>query len=187
MLSQINGVVVIQRLAEILAGRAAYLVMSSALVLCIYFYFYSQPSPLEEKKTYFENCQVQQIIDGDSVVVDCQGRNLHLRLVHIDAPEMPQNPWGEQSKQALHNYLLKPFNVRLSGQDIYNRYLATLISQGAEVNLALVEQGNARVYSRYQPPARYRKAMKAAKSQQLGIWQKSGLQQNPQRWRRLSQ
>lgn len=168
-------------------GKMTYIGISSLITIAIFLFSESMFSTLNNDFAAFTNCRVLRVIDGDSVKVDCQGQEFHLRLQHIDAPEIPQIPWGDSARHALSRLLQQPVNVALHGKDIYGRYLATLTRQEFDINLALVQQGQARVYSRYQPPNKYKQAMQVAKSKRLGIWQKSGLQQNPQRWRRLSQ
>lgn len=177
----------LQRLTAILTGKPAYLIISSGIVGMIYFYSDKTTSSLDASIMTFRDCQILKVIDGDSLNVSCKGRHLHLRLQYIDAPEIPQMPWGDEAKIALQQYLVKPVEVAIQGQDIYQRHLAVLKQEKTNINLALVAQGYARVYHRYQPPEDYKQAMKAAKSQRLGIWRTQGLQQNPQRWRRLSQ
>lgn len=176
-----------QGLVKILMGKMAYIGISSLIVIVIFLSTEQRFSTLNDDRSSFSDCRVLHVIDGDSIKVNCQGRALNLRLQHIDAPEISQSPWGRRAEHALTKLLEQHVDVSLHGKDIYGRYLAALTQQGLDINLALVQQGYARVYSRYQPPESYKKAMQAAKSQGLGIWQKAGLQQNPQRWRRLSQ
>lgn len=177
-----------------LLSRSAYLLFSSLLVAGIT-WWRSTPQRPALPAPDDGVCEVLQIIDGDSLTVNCQGQKGHngqtheLRLMHIDAPELTQPRWGDKAKQALQALAVSQVTVHFHGKDIYQRDLAVIFppTQGAEaINLTLVKQGVARVYSRYQPPAEYLTAMKTAKRHGVGIWQYSGLHQDPQRFRRLA-
>ncbi len=178
-----------------LASYTTYVVVCSLIVISIFLY---------QKKTHHTtqpilitqdlySCKVYRVIDGDSILSYCNDlsdKKLSVRLLHIDAPELTQIPWGVQSKVALKN-LLKQYNnkveILFSGKDVYNRYLGELfIGNKLSVNRIMVQQGQATVYPRYYPPKNYLSAMRKAKKQRLGIWQTDGLQQNPQRYRRLA-
>lgn len=134
-------------------------------------------------------CRVKRVIDGDSLLTICAQQTHRLRLMHIDAPEVKQL-WGEKATSVLRELAGQQVIVEFHGQDIYQRDLAVIYPSNMEaeaiaINLTLVKQGMARVYSRYQPPDNYRVAMKTAKANKLGIWQQQGLHQDPMRYRRL--
>ncbi len=128
-----------------------------------------------------------KVVDGDSINVRCFGEKHRLRLMHIDAPEMKQKPWGDRARRVLKS-LIKDDEifVEFHKQDIYHRDLAVIYADKEDaLNLQLVKRGFARVYRRYKPPSQYVAAMKQAKKQRVGIWQKTGLHQDPMRFRRL--
>ncbi len=179
------------KLATFFFGKAAYL-LDSVLIVLIISYFSASP-PLENHTSVAKErliCQTVRVIDGDSVKAICPpySKPLSLRLENIDAPESKQLPWGEAAKVALADLLGQEFIAVLNGRDIYNRHLATLYTMDKQsVALALLQAGHVRVYRRYHPPGKYLQAMQTAKRKKRGIWQQSGLQQDPQRWRRLMQ
>lgn len=178
------------RLITYLCSRSAYLLFSSMAVLVIA--LLSAKPPIAKPLTKINDavCQVSRIIDGDSLTVTCEKQQYQLRLMHIDAPELAQKPWGKQAKQALASLTPATVSISFYGQDVYDRHLAIIYPahklDGESINLLMVKQGFGRVYQRYKPPAVYVTAMKVAKQQGNGIWQQAGLQQNPQRFRRLA-
>ncbi len=176
-----------------LFSYTTYLLVSFLIVISIFLYkkdsqlTYSAPNI---GLSY--DCFVNRVIDGDSVVANCDAlskQNLSIRLLHIDTPELSQYPWGDNSRLFLNDLLRKndrKITVVFNGRDIYNRYLAEIFIGNKSINLILAEKGLARVYENYNPPVQYVQAMAKAKQQKLGIWQERGLQQDPQRYRRLS-
>ncbi len=180
-----------------LVSYTAYVVVSSLVVIGIFLYQQNKYSnaditaPIDKQQVY--QCHITQIIDGDSVLTVCptlSQQSLSVRLLYIDAPELSQSPWGEQSKQALQTILAQHHNqtnIIFSGKDIYHRYLAELfVGKNESVNQKMVALGRATVYLRYQPPTNYISTVQLAKQQKIGIWKEKGLQQNPQRYRRLT-
>lgn len=171
-----------------------YVFVATMLVLLISIYRQANDKHFDAvtPSAHYYHCRIQSVIDGDSVTAVCPALTnilLSVRLLDIDAPEIKQHPWGQQSRKALQTLLSQtPISIQFDGTDSYSRHLGRLRSaKTADVNLALVSQGMAVVYSRYQPPPAYLKAMEVAKEQHKGIWQSQGLQQNPQRYRRLMQ
>lgn len=132
------------------------------------------------------DCKLIAIIDGDSIEADCQQQLVSIRILGIDAPELGQTPWGQRSKDYLASLLPTSLQLKISGKDRYQRYLANILVDGRDIAIDLLDGGYAVVYNQYKPPAHYRQAMHSAKRQQLGIWSTEGLQQNPQLYRRLA-
>ncbi len=146
----------------------------------------SQTNNFQQKT--LTNCQVDSVIDGDSLLANCNGRVYSVRLESIDAPELSQGLWGKQSKTNLQKIIKsQQVTLKISGIDRYQRYLATVFVKNVDIGLQQVKAGHAVVYRRYQPPVDYLSAMKSAKKSSQGVWSKEGLQQNPQHYRRLAQ
>lgn len=137
------------------------------------------PGPPREAK-------VTRVIDGDTAVLEGGPR---VRFLGIDAPEMerdgrPADFLAHQSKDYVVE-LIQGKTVRLEYDreryDRYGRLLAYLyLPDGAMVNLAVVRQGLARVYSQA-PNVRHREALNAAQQEAIaagrGLWQKPLAQQ----------
>ncbi len=108
-----------------LGGALACLVATLAL---------AQPRPV----------QVLRVIDGDSLIIAGKGgAGVDVRLQGIDAPEACQ-AWGREARAALEERL-RGSSVTWStrGQDAHGRQLATLWTDGDELNAWLVVEGHA--------------------------------------------
>ncbi len=173
-----------------LTSAWSYTLLSSLIVIAIGMLSKQPADPSDARTAAGQSswCKVLKIVDGDSVNVSCYGKKHRLRLMHIDAPEMRQGRWGQSAKQALAELAGRRLWVEFHGRDVYHRDLAVIYADKSQpaLNLRLVELGAARVYRRYRPPAAYVVAMKSAKKAGIGIWRQAGLQQDPQRFRRLA-
>ncbi|WP_254961998.1 thermonuclease family protein [Cyanobium sp. BA5m-10] len=88
--------------------------------------------------------------DGDTIRVRQAGKALTVRLACIDAPETAQSPYGQQARMHLQQRLPIGREVSLSIKttDRYGRSVAEVFS-GVNINLALVEDGQAFAYRHY--------------------------------------
>ena len=154
-------------------------------VFAIPHWFGERESPLPARGTSL-NCKIIAIHDGDTVNVRCPNGRLKVRLYGIDAPELGQQPWGEQSRELLRSLL--PATVRLEVMDIdrYGRVVAQLYNGYQDVGLELVRKGGAVVYSQYNNSRAYEVAQLQAKRDMLGVWSRHGAQQEPWEWRKLN-
>ena len=130
--------------------------------------------------------KVSRVVDGDTAVLEGGAR---VRFLGIDAPELerdgrPAEYLAHQSKDFVAD-LIQGKTVRLEYDreryDRYGRLLAYLfLHDGAMVNLVVVRQGLARVYSQA-PNLRYQEALNAAQQEAMaagrGLWQKPLAQQ----------
>ncbi|MEZ5582455.1 MAG: thermonuclease family protein [Candidatus Competibacteraceae bacterium] len=132
-------------------------------------------------------CTVSKVSDGDTVTTSCPEGKLSVRVYGIDAPEMGQKPWGDESRRRLQE-LLPNDPIRLAVQDIdrYNRVVAQLYAGNRDVGLEMVRQGHAVVYEQYNRFPSYRQAQTEAKREQRGVWAAPGAQQTPWEWRKLN-
>ncbi len=145
-----------------------------ALLLALFTGCGQPPGPPRE-------ADVTRVIDGDTAELAGGAR---VRFLGIDAPEMERD--GRSAEFLAHQSkayvagLIQGKTVRLEYDreryDRYGRLLAYLyLPDGAMVNLAVVRQGLARVYT--QPPnLRYQEALNAAQQEAMaagrGLWQK---------------
>lgn len=89
--------------------------------------------------------------DGDSFwVVNKRGRELHLRLLGMDAPEFKQ-PLGVESSRRRRELLTGlEFKVRVVGKDCYGRKLAKVTIPGkGDLGKILVSEGMAHAMGAY--------------------------------------
>ena len=131
---------------------------------------------------------IVEVIDGDTVVVDLAGHRETVRLLGIDTPETvhPDRPvqcFGPEASARLR-LLLAPGSGVLVTRDVeprdrYGRLLAYLerLSDGLQVNLALVERGYAATLH-IDPNDALRHELAAAESRAraagLGLWAACG-------------
>jgi micrococcal nuclease len=121
--------------------------------------------------------QVVSVGDGDTLRVKQGGKTITVRLGCIDAPESTQAPWGQQSANRLKQ-LLPPgqaVQVREIDRDQYGRTVAELYLGNQSVNLTMVKEGQAVVYTQYlngcsSTKDQYLAAEAIAKAQRLGFW-----------------
>ena len=118
---------------------------------------------------------VLSIGDGDTIRVRQSGRAVTVRLACIDAPETAQSPHGQQARSYLQQRLPVGREVRLEVKttDRYGRSVAEVISD-ININLALVEDGQAFAYRQYLSGCdakEYLDAEYRASRRRYGVWQ----------------
>ncbi|WP_414546583.1 thermonuclease family protein [Nostoc sp. CCY0012] len=124
---------------------------------------------------------VVSVGDGDTLRVrNQQGQSVTIRLGCVDAPEMKQNPWGQQSKARLQELLPvgQSVQVRQIERDRYKRLVAEVFVNNRSVNLTMVQEGQAAVYRQYlkgcnSTQEKYLQAEADAQVQRLGFWNQS--------------
>lgn len=122
--------------------------------------------------------RVVSIGDGDTLRVRRGQQLWTIRLACIDAPEMAQVPYGERSRNYLQTRLRPEQEVTIHplGTDRYGRTVAEVIGE-INLNLALVEDGEAFVYPKYlgQCDAHdYLEAEYRARRHRYGVWRVPG-------------
>ena len=123
-------------------------------------------------------CTVTKVTDGDSLVCSQAGR---VRMLGIDAPELSQKPFGNQSRGALAAMIPVGSRVALEqdvqARDRNGRLLAYVWREGRLVNWEMVRSGWV-VTLTYAPNVQYvdalRIAVKAAEKEELGLWAVNG-------------
>ena len=117
--------------------------------------------------TSLENIRV---VDGDTIRAEAKGKEIKIRLVEIDAPEMNQ-PFGAQSKNFLNRLLYKKDVTLISqGEDRYGRTLGEIYANGESANTLMIKSGFAWVYDRYVKDSSLYKYQDQAKAENLGLW-----------------
>jgi micrococcal nuclease len=136
---------------------------------------------------------VVSVADGDTVTVLIDGKEQKVRLIGMDAPELGQKPWGQKSKQYLEDILRASgwkvgLEYDVERRDKYGRALAYLrTTDGRVINLLMVKGGYAMLFT-MPPNVRYVNELTAAqteaRSNELGMWSRKGLQEKPVDYRR---
>jgi micrococcal nuclease len=153
--------------------RRAVLVLLFLLVSC------ARPAPAAGGVA-----TVDHVVDGDTVVVDLNGREETLRLIGVDTPEtvdpdQPPECFGPEASSHTKSLLPPGTEVRLSrdveARDRYDRLLVYVerAEDGLFVNLDLVAGGWADDYP-FPPNVAHERdfavAASTARRQDLGLW-----------------
>lgn len=114
--------------------------------------------------------KVVAVVDGDTVKILENNKELKIRMLNIDAPEKKQ-PFGSRAKQRLSEKIFnKDVKVEYKGKDKYQRILGTIWIDNKNINLEMVEEGYAWAYRKYLNDISYLKAEDKAKSNKVGLW-----------------
>jgi endonuclease YncB( thermonuclease family) len=127
-------------------------------------------------------CDLDRVIDGDSLRVSCDGEPLEIRLHCIDAPERDQKPWARRSRAHLQSIASPRLEVRALDRDRFGRTIAEVFTVGPErrsLNLEQIRGGQAAVYTRFCDESRFLRAERAARTAGIGIWERAGGHQTP--------
>ncbi|MFM7514247.1 MAG: thermonuclease family protein [Cyanobium sp.] len=122
--------------------------------------------------------KVVSVGDGDTIRVRMSEKPITVRLACIDAPETAQRPYGQNARLYLQQRLPVGSAVQLDEKttDRYGRLVAEVFN-GININLALVEDGQAFVYRQYLSGCdakEYLDAEYRASRRRYGIWQGEG-------------
>jgi len=136
-----------------------------------------------KSQAHYDNCRVLNVYDGDTMTVSCEGEKVKLRLYCIDAPEMGQKPWGKEARDYLRSITGPTVQLKVKDRDRYGRMVATVFSNGVQINREIVRAGKAVVYDRYCNDQNFFSAENEARERGLGIWSQPGDHQRPWAWR----
>ena len=140
----------------------------------------SQEQAQESKKLY----SVSNVVDGDTLAVNIDGKQEVLRLIGINTPETvdPRKPvecfGAEASAKAKEILTGKQVSLEAdktqSERDKYGRLLRYVyLEDGTNFNKSMIEQGYAYEYT-YNTPYKYQADFKAAQQQskdnKMGLW-----------------
>lgn len=127
--------------------------------------------------------KVIRVSDGDTILIQSGSQKIRVRMYGIDAPELKQK-YGEESKKYLEKRIMdKNVDIKVINQDQYGRKVGKVFYKNKDINLEMLETGNAWFYEYHAKHEKdYRKAVKNAKEQKLGLW-KDKNPQNPRNFR----
>ena len=128
-------------------------------------------------------CSVTRIVDGDSFECGDAGR---VRMIGIDAPELNQRPFGNQSRDVLAALIPVGRDIRLEFDvrptDPYGRLLAYVWDGKTLVNEDMVQRGWA-MAERFPPnvrlQSRLNEAQQRARDARSGLWASGGFDCKP--------
>ena len=121
---------------------------------------------------------ISYVVDGDTIALRAKP---HLRLLQIDTPEIGTGEcYSRRAARDLRKLLPTGARVRLEADrrldsvDRYGRLLRYVFHRGVNVNLRLVEQGDATVWfydgARGKYAAKLLAAARRARAEKRGIW-----------------
>jgi len=135
-------------------------------------------------------CRLDKVLDGDSLVLTCDGESVEVRLHCIDAPEREQVPYAKQSRRHLREIAPMDLELREIELDRFGRTVGEVYSTGPErlmLNLEQVARGQAAVFARFCDDPRFFRAEREAREAGIGIWTRPGEQQTPWLFRHRGQ
>ncbi len=136
---------------------------------------------IKEDKLY----RVIDVLDGDTLVANVAGKEVTVRLIGIDTPEVmdPRKPvqcYGPEAsakaKEILSNKEIYIEKEKAKGNyDKYGRVLAyAKFTDGTSYNQYMIENGFAKEYTfnkeKYKYQKEFKDAQKKAKKEKLGLW-----------------
>ena len=116
---------------------------------------------------------VLRVVDGDTIIVELDGKRYSVRYIGIDTPETHHpsdgaDYWGFEASEANKTFVKEGDTVTLqrdlSETDIYGRLLRYIWVDGVLLNAELVRMGMARVLF-YEPDVLYQHEVKQAEAE----------------------
>ncbi|MBR6689644.1 MAG: thermonuclease family protein [Clostridia bacterium] len=127
-------------------------------------------------------CEVVRVVDGDTIVVDFNGKDEKVRLIGVDTPESVH---ADETKNTKEGILVSDYTKsKLTGKkvklefdvqerDKYGRLLAYVYIDGEMYNKHLLEIGYAKIAT-YPPNVKYvedfKEIQKQARENKVGLW-----------------
>ena len=120
--------------------------------------------------------EVVKVYDGDTITVRSKGKDVRVRFACIDAPEMSQKPYGTISRDRLAQLLPvgSEVEVFVKTTDQYGRVIGEVVRDGQNINLQMVKDGQAFVWTKFADQCNKTKLLQAekeAQSSKIGVWQ----------------
>lgn len=110
------------------------------------------------------------VIDGDTIGVLKEGKEIKIRLDGVDCPESGQD-FGSKAKRFTSDLVFqKEVLVKVKELDKYGRTVARVIVDGKDLSLELVKAGLAWHYVQYSSDTVLANAEKAARLAEEGLW-----------------
>ncbi|MGL5277489.1 MAG: thermonuclease family protein [Cetobacterium sp.] len=115
--------------------------------------------------------KVIKVADGDTITVLKDGEKVRVRFYGIDAPEKKQE-YGIKSLDVLKKMIDgKIVEIDVKDKDQYGRVVGEVYYKGKNINLYMLETGNAWWYKQYSKGnLEFAAAEEKAKLEGLGLW-----------------
>lgn len=113
---------------------------------------------------------VVDVTDGDTLLVERNGREVKVRLAEVDAPETGQ-PWAIEARRALASLVAdRRVRVEETDRDRYGRSVARVRVGGRDVAEQLVRAGHVWHYRAYSDSVRLAALEAQARAERTGLW-----------------
>lgn len=127
------------------------------------------------------NAKIIKVVDGDTIEVKTNDKEIIVRLFGIDAPEKDQS-YGQMSQKFLNAIVLnKEVVLGMKDEDKYGRILAIVYLNDRDINQVMVANGYAWAYEYYSDL--YVKDQQLAQSTKKGLWEEKDPIE-PHKWRK---
>lgn len=118
---------------------------------------------------------VTRVVDGDTIKASDGAQDISIRLGCIDSPELSHDPYGDEARVFLQSLLPNgtSFESRIISQDRYGRVVAEVLVNDENLNLVMVQAGQAVVYRDYLRDCdadAYNEAEEFALQRDFGLW-----------------
>jgi endonuclease YncB( thermonuclease family) len=145
---------------------------------------------------YAGQYKVIRVHDGDTLTTISDGKEIKVRLVGVDAPELsikshlPGQPFSIKAKEYLASLVLnKSVAIKFYNNDLGETSLGEIFVDEVNINIEMLRAGLAEVY-RGKPAngldiAKYRDAENKAKQSVTGIWELRDQYFSPWDWREI--
>ncbi len=119
--------------------------------------------------------QVLRIVDGDTIIVEIEGKEESVRIIGIDAPEKDECYFEEASENLTEFISNKEITLESKpseNRDDYGRLLRYVFVDETDIGAELIKEGFARNYSWFPHPKRseYSAFESEAKNNGIGLW-----------------
>jgi micrococcal nuclease len=155
-------------------GGMLLLVLATAL--CVTWMASNSLAAKQAQLTSWEPCTFLRSHDGDTFwCKKSENKVIKVRLPSVDAPELAQEPLGQQAKQALDSLMTEgPLEVYCPGQKSYERLVCAARVNDEDVGTSLLSLGLACLDERYKKQdisrAEHVEALEMAKTEKIGMW-----------------
>ncbi|NQZ70673.1 MAG: thermonuclease family protein [Lentisphaeria bacterium] len=114
--------------------------------------------------------KVVRVLDGDTIVVLVDEKQIKVRFAHIDTPEKAQ-AFGNQAKKALSAKIFgKQVRIQVDTIDRYGRSIGNVYLDKRWINQEMITEGWAWHYKTYSKDEKLAALEQKAKEANLGLW-----------------
>jgi len=111
------------------------------------------------------------VTDGDTIKILVDNKEIKIKLDSIDCPELKDQPFGKDAKQALSELVFgKTVVIHKTGEDRYRRVLGFVMVGDTDVCETMIEKGLAWYYVKYGNSVGLAVKEDQAREAKIGLW-----------------